>query len=89
MTAGAWIATFNHMKNATAWATGDVARDLRDGETVEVLSAEGCSPGFLWLVKILVAGRGGPSGPSALAGESTWRDLNDPDYPFERFEVAA
>ncbi len=70
------------------WAVGDVAQDPRDGEVVEIrgsaLAADGRWGRLLYPVVILEAGRGGPSGPSALAGERTLRELNDPDYPFER-----
>jgi hypothetical protein len=71
------------MNNATQWKPGDKARDPRDGETVEVL---GEPAGRFYPVLVRVAGRGGPSGPSALAGEVTERDLCDPSYPFERVE---
>lgn len=76
----------------TVWTVGDVARDPRDGEVVEVMGPVlrgvqwGSAPREinLYPVVVLEVGRGGPSGPSALAGERTMRALNDPDFPYER-----
>lgn len=68
----------------TNWTAGQLAQDLRDGEVVEVLGpkeAGFCPPGYV-AVLVITAGRGGPSGPSALAGERTLRALDDADYPF-------
>lgn len=72
----------------TNWTAGDVARDPRDGETVEVIGPS-YESSRLYDVKVIVAARLVPSHPSALVGETTRRELNDPDFPFERVEVAA